>query len=490
MPDGIRAASYARVSTERQAKDDRNSLDIQREAFRARCVEMGYTPSGEFTDVESGRRNTRPGYQRLLRAAREGQHDVIVVSYLDRFGRREEEIALRVLELRAMGITVDVIHEDVSEFIPLVLSAWKADQESRRIGERTSQAMLAAARRGVVLGRAPYGYEKRWDFTEDGHKTNHRLEIYEPDAVWVRRVFQWYVQQNVSLREIAHRLNMQAPPRRSGKPWHPEEIRKMLRRRKYVGDWTWRGDEVVVPDAHPPIIVRELWAEAQARIAVKAKMAPGKTQRSAYLLTGLLQCGHCGGPMHGSTSRSREGNRRRRPARLYVCSRHRKQRTCPYPNNHEASRVERAVIAALQAVVGDVDVIREQFTYSVGEQREGLELIERDLERLERRLVQNLELFARGTIATEAQLATANQALAEQQDRLNREADRVRGVLADAEGRSVDAEELTTRLRTLEECFGTSPIGRQKGLLQQLVSKVEITEGEQVPRLTLRVLAP
>ena len=262
----------------------------------------------------------------------------------------------------------------------------------------------------------------------------------------------------------------------------------MLRRRKYVGDFTY-GD-VIVKDCHPPIASRVLWERAQTRLTIKKSMPPGGTQRSTYLLSGLLRCGHCSGPMHGSTTRAREGSRRRRPARLYIYSRHRKQHTCAYANTREAGRVERAVIAALQDVVGEVDVIREQFTYSVEEQRAGLRLIERDLERLERRLVENLELFARGTIASEAQLAAANQALAEQQDRLDREADRIRHTLADAERRSVDAEEITTRLRTLEECLGTSPIGRQKMLLQELITGAEIMEGDQVPRVTLRVLAP
>ena len=141
MPDVVRAASYTRVSTERQAQSDRNSLDVQRDAFHARCRKLGYTPAGEFQDVASGRRDARPAYQRMLRAAKEGAFKAIVVTYLDRFGRRDEEIALRVLELKTLGVEIDVINEKTEDFISLALSARKADQESRRIGERTKQGM-------------------------------------------------------------------------------------------------------------------------------------------------------------------------------------------------------------------------------------------------------------------------------------------------------------------------------------------------------------
>ena len=49
-----RAALYCRVSTEAQAAEDRNSLDAQRDAFTARCIEREYTPTNEFTDAVSG----------------------------------------------------------------------------------------------------------------------------------------------------------------------------------------------------------------------------------------------------------------------------------------------------------------------------------------------------------------------------------------------------------------------------------------------------
>ena len=79
-----RAAGYFRVSSDAQPREDRNSLDVQRAAFARQCAARGYDPAGEYQDVMSGRRNARPGYQQLLAAARSGDVDVIVVTWLDR----------------------------------------------------------------------------------------------------------------------------------------------------------------------------------------------------------------------------------------------------------------------------------------------------------------------------------------------------------------------------------------------------------------------
>ena len=112
-----RAALYARVSTDRQADADRNSLPAQREAFNAHCARQGYAPAGEYQDVQRGSVVSRREYQRLLAAVRAGQVDVIVVTFLDRFGRDEWEIMGRIGELRGLGVDVEATEESLSSFL-------------------------------------------------------------------------------------------------------------------------------------------------------------------------------------------------------------------------------------------------------------------------------------------------------------------------------------------------------------------------------------
>src|SRR5690554_5462009 len=144
----MRAALYARVSTDRQAGDDRNSLPVQRSRFADWCVQHDAEPVAEYTDAETGRVSTRPGYQQMLTDARAGKFDAIVVRHLDRFGRDQWEIMGRIGELRALGVEVDATDEALHDFIYVALSAWKADAESKRLGERVRAALIRQASKG------------------------------------------------------------------------------------------------------------------------------------------------------------------------------------------------------------------------------------------------------------------------------------------------------------------------------------------------------
>lgn len=83
----IRAASYIRVSTERQAEDDKVSLGEQQRDIAAYCEDIGYTIVKEYRDVGSGASKRRTGFQELLRDVQDGAFDVIMCWKSDRLSR-------------------------------------------------------------------------------------------------------------------------------------------------------------------------------------------------------------------------------------------------------------------------------------------------------------------------------------------------------------------------------------------------------------------
>ncbi len=69
--------------------------------------------------------------------------------------------------------------------------------------ERNRRGKLFRARQGaVVSGQAPYGYRKVG--ASDGLPA--RLEIFEPEAQVVRQIFEWHVQEGLSVRQLGMRL--------------------------------------------------------------------------------------------------------------------------------------------------------------------------------------------------------------------------------------------------------------------------------------------
>jgi len=94
-----RAVGYFRVSDPKQTGERHSSLDTQEARYRSRCERDSLTPITTFTDVQTGRRDDRKEYRRMLEFVKQGGADVIVVQWLDRFGRHPKEILRRYWEL-------------------------------------------------------------------------------------------------------------------------------------------------------------------------------------------------------------------------------------------------------------------------------------------------------------------------------------------------------------------------------------------------------
>jgi site-specific DNA recombinase len=85
----MRVAIYARVSTEKQERDQ--TIDSQLTALRGWVAQQAHDlrPEHVFTDPgHSGARLDRPGLDRLRDAAAAAEFDVIVVYSPDRLARR------------------------------------------------------------------------------------------------------------------------------------------------------------------------------------------------------------------------------------------------------------------------------------------------------------------------------------------------------------------------------------------------------------------
>jgi DNA invertase Pin-like site-specific DNA recombinase len=112
-----------------------------------------------------------------------------------------------------------------------------AQDEARRISERTKAALAAAKARGVKLGSAREGH---WSGREDKRAaglakaqaaaadSRRRLaeEAYTDLYAFVRKLHS----SGQSLQKIADALNAQGHTTRRGKPWNAMQVLRMLRR--------------------------------------------------------------------------------------------------------------------------------------------------------------------------------------------------------------------------------------------------------------------
>jgi len=196
------SALYARVSTNEQRKE---SIDDQLRECRELCRRHDFSVINEFSDRgRSGNEVNRPGYQRLLRAARHREYDVIVAHELSRLWRSEPEMHAIKEELEYLKI--HVVTDDgidtriVGMDILIAVKGAMAKQELRQIAHRTHRALKGLALDGRSAGGKCYAYIA-------ATKSVFGLrEIDETQAREVQRIFARYA-AGKSPRWIAERLN-------------------------------------------------------------------------------------------------------------------------------------------------------------------------------------------------------------------------------------------------------------------------------------------
>jgi DNA invertase Pin-like site-specific DNA recombinase len=134
------------ASTDKQGKSG-PGLDARRNAVQQYLNGGDWSLVGEFTEIESGKRNERPELAKAL-AVRKRQKAKLVIAKLDRLSRNVAFIAT-LMDSGVEFVAVDNPH--ANKLTAHILAA-VAQHEREMIAQRTKDALLAAKARGVVLG--------------------------------------------------------------------------------------------------------------------------------------------------------------------------------------------------------------------------------------------------------------------------------------------------------------------------------------------------
>lgn len=158
----MEAIAYYRVSTARQGESG-YGMEAQKVAVAGLLQRLGHTLAGELTEVESGRKSSRPQLAAALTEARK-RGALLVVAKLDRLARDVELISSLVKEAERNGFggllfadfpDVDPTTPEGELFIHQMAAF--AQFEARRISQRTKAGLAVAKSRGVKLGGARGG---------------------------------------------------------------------------------------------------------------------------------------------------------------------------------------------------------------------------------------------------------------------------------------------------------------------------------------------
>lgn len=138
--------AYLRVSTVRQGESGLG-LEAQRAAVEAFARQHGGTIVASHVEVETGKRSDRPELAKALCGARKAKATLLIAK-LDRLARNVAFIA----NLMDAGIEFLACDQPFASRLTLHILAAVAEDEARRISERTRAALQAAKARGRKLG--------------------------------------------------------------------------------------------------------------------------------------------------------------------------------------------------------------------------------------------------------------------------------------------------------------------------------------------------
>src|SRR5581483_10028207 len=131
-----------RVSTVRQGESGLG-LEAQRAAVEAFARQHGGTIMASYVEVETGKRSDRPELAKALAAARKAKATLLIAK-LDRLARNVAFIAA----MMEAGVEFVACDQPFASRLTLHILAAVAEDEARRISERTKAALAAAKARG------------------------------------------------------------------------------------------------------------------------------------------------------------------------------------------------------------------------------------------------------------------------------------------------------------------------------------------------------
>jgi site-specific DNA recombinase len=217
-----RAALYARVSTSRQEQE--KTVRSQVDAIERACVEAGIVVSPERRYVDegfSGSRLDRPALDALRDAVADGLIDRVLVYCPDRLARSYVHQQVILEELAKRGAQVHFVEHPVGERaedrLLVQMQGVIAEYERAKILERTRRGRMHKVREGRMLpfGTAPYGYA----IVRSRELPGGSVIVDEVEAQNVRSMYRWVIEDGLSARQVAKRLNALGIRPRRAKLW-------------------------------------------------------------------------------------------------------------------------------------------------------------------------------------------------------------------------------------------------------------------------------
>lgn len=295
-----RAALYIRVSTEEQATEGQ-SVPAQIETLTQYCKLYNIEICDIYKDLGISGKETknRPELIRMLKDARNGRFNLVLVWKISRLSRRLKDLLLILDEFDKLSIVFSSYSEkfDTSTAVgkmTLQLLGSIAEFERNTIIDNVNLGLTEFARKGGKTGTV-LGYDN----------CNKQLIVNNDEAELVKMIYNLYTIKQMSMHQIATYLNSLGFKTKRSNSFTKGSIAVILSNPVYIAinrHKIGQEEEYKTDGSHTPIIDIATWNTAQNLREIYKKKRPLKNKQLNFLLSGKIQCPNCGCLMYSFTS--------------------------------------------------------------------------------------------------------------------------------------------------------------------------------------------
>ena len=380
----MRTLIYARYSSQLQ---NSRSIDQQIGVCRDRANAEGWPVVDVFTDYAIGGgagtdESQRPGLAAMLARVEQGDIDQVLIDTTSRLARNQGDAHHLRERLNFHGARLFTLGDGEIDSFKGAIKGLLDEQQRVELRHNIKRGQAGTVRQGRSPAGLAYGYRLANRIDEGGRAVRGLREIDEAQAQIVRRIFTEYAAGRSPVA-IARQLNAEGISGPRGNSWRASTIRPdrtrgngMLSNRLYIGELVHnRTSKVIEPvtrttrirpnpesawviEAVPQLRIVDdaLWEAVQIELERNRIAKPVYARRPRHILSGLGQCGICGGAWNISTGR------------FWSCGARRDGEPCTNNRTISTEAYERHALAALQEQLLDPAVVS---TY-VREYHEGL----------------------------------------------------------------------------------------------------------------------
>lgn len=376
-----KAACYCRVST--MKKEQLQSMKMQKQYFTEYCTKnKGLELYDIYADegISGKSLKNRKAFDQMIKDAKSGLFDVILVKDFSRFARNTVDLLTTVRMLRNIGVAVHFVNYNMSNLgdseLVITMMGALAQEESAALSKKLKLSKDMTAARGRVPNFV-FGYNRIDKYT---------LVPNEYEANWVKKIFELYVNEGLGTAKIAEYLNNNnvETKKKKAEGWSQHVIACLLRNELYIGkvlnkkseisDFKTgkrkefsREDWLCVEKPEFRIIDDEMFNKAQQILHSKKNSfrLDKKRPSSKYPLSNLLVCANDGFSFRRC---SRKYSDNGKTYTWWTCS-YRNAKGVSSCNNNiriDENQMHNAIVDFLQSMCGNKDDVARQVSDYVG----------------------------------------------------------------------------------------------------------------------------